>query len=157
MSNLDIQSPWVVYAKACEKLFELDPDVTVEYDNDTPMLTLRVRGEDKAESISQVLPDEARFGNVSMPIDVIPANEDDLSTADHLRRAFAGNPVLCGVEEYPIVPGGPCMTYALFTPSVAQIECDNAGSPYGIRTATLEELAKEVLAVEGVLISSDLL
>ena len=24
MSNLDIQSPWVVYAKACEKLFELD-------------------------------------------------------------------------------------------------------------------------------------
>ena len=157
MSKVEIQSPWVVYAKACEALFEYDPDVTVELDNDAPLLTLRVNGDDKAESLSQVLPDVVHFGNVDMPIEVVPSNEDTLTVADHVRRAFAGNPALVGVEDCPVVPGGPSLTYALFEPEVVQFACDNAGSPYGVRTATYEEIAKEVLDVEGVLVTSELL
>ena len=157
MSKVEMQSPWVVFARACEVLFECDPDVTVELDNDGPTLTIRVNGDDKAESLSQVLPDVAHFGYVEMPIEVVPSNEDTLTTADHVRRAFAGNPALVGVEECPIVPGGPSLTYALFAPEVVQFACDNAGSPYGVRTATYEEIAKEVLDVDGILVTSELL
>ena len=158
MSKMGMQSPWVAYGKLVRELFEKhDPDVTVEFDNEAPALRLYVRGADKAKSMAQVLPCEMTFGGVSMPVEVVPANDVELTMADHMRRAFAGNPVLAGVEERPIVPGGPSLTYALFAPEAVQVACDNAGSPYGLRTATYEEVAREVLAAEGVLISSALL
>lgn len=144
----------VVWAKKLKKLFALDPDVEVVYDHDTPIVAVYVRGEDKAESISEILPDEVKFASGSMPVEVIPANADELTPADHLRRAFAGNPALQDVVESPVVPKGPSMTYGLFAPEVAQVECDNAGSPYGLLTTTYEDLARDVLDVEGVLIAS---
>lgn len=155
MSELKMQSPWVVYAKKLSKLFSNDPDVTVAY-NDEPHVKVYVRGADKAESINEILPCEMTFGNVSMPIDVIPDNEGELTMADHLRRAFAGNPVLVDVIESAVVPGGPSMTFALFAPAIVQVECDNAASPWGVLTTTYEDVAREVLAADGVLISSDL-
>lgn len=147
----------VVWAKKLEELFALDPDVEVVYEHDTPIVTVYVRGEDKAESISEILPDEVTFASGSMPVEVIPANADELTPADHLRRAFAGNPALVDVVESPVVPKGPSMTYALFAPEVAQLECDNAGSPYGLLTTTYEALAKDVLDVDGILIASEVL
>ena len=155
--SVQMQSPWVVYEKAARAVLEdKDPDVTIEYDNSVPVLKLYVRGADKADSMSHVMPCEVTYGGVTMPVEVIPDNDGELTMADHLRRAFAGNPVLSDIVECPVVPGGPSMTYALFEPAVVQIEVDNAGSPYGVRTATYEELAKEVLAGEGVLIASEL-
>ena len=156
MSELKMQSPWVVWAKKLGELFGNDPDVTVAYKNDEPHVKVFVRGADKAESINEILPCEVTFGNVSMPIDVIPDNDSDMTIADHLRRAFAGNPALVDVIEGAVVPGGPSMTYALFAPAVVQVECDNAASPYGILTTTYEDVAREVLAADGVLISSDI-
>ena len=158
MSKMGMQSPWVAYGKLVRELFEEpDPDVTVEFDDDPPALRIYVRGADKAESMAEVLPREVTFGGAGMPVEVVPANDVELTMADHMRRAFAGNPVLAGVVERPIVPGGPALTYALFAPEAAQVACDNAGSPYGLRTATYEEIAREVLAAEGVLISSEML
>jgi hypothetical protein len=103
-----------------------------------------------------VLPERKEFGNVTLEIEVVPDNEDELTVADHLRRAFAGNLVLRDVVEYPVVPSGPSMAFALFAPEVVQIECDNAASPYGIVTTTYEGVAKDVLNVEGVMIASEI-
>lgn len=152
----DIQAPWVVWAKEVEALFEYDPDVSVEWDGGTPQVTLRVCGADKAESVSEVMPDEVTFGNVSVPIEVVPDNEGELTPADHLRRAFAGNPALVDVVEAAPYRDMPPLAYALFAPECVQIECDNAASPYGVRTLTYEDIARDVLGIKGVLISSDL-
>lgn len=154
--EMTMQEPRVVWAKKLMELFALDPDVEVVYEHDTPVVTVYVRGEDKAESISEILPDEVTFSDGTMPVEVIPANSDELTPAEHLRRAFAGNPALVDVVESPVVPKGPALTYALFAPEVAQLECDNAGSPYGLLTTTYEALAKDVLAVDGVLLTSDI-
>lgn len=158
MAEVKMQSPWVVYGKKVAALFECDPDVSVMViDDDRPILKVLVHGDDKAESISAILPDEMTFGNVTLEIEVIPDNEMELTYIDHLRRAFAGNPALVDVVEAPVVPGGPSMAYALFAPEVVQIECDNAASPYGILTTTYEDVAREVLNVDGVMVASELL
>jgi hypothetical protein len=156
MAEVQMQSPWVVYAKKVRALFAFDPDVSVMViDDDVPILKLFVHGDDKAESISAILPDEMTFGNVSMPIEVIPDNEVELTYIDHLRRAFAGNPALVDVVEVPVVSGGPSMSFALFAPECVQIECDNAASPYGLLTTTYEAVARDVLAVDGVMLASE--
>ena len=157
MEKTGMQAPQVVWAKKLLALFECDPDVTVDYSNAECVTRVYVKGDDKAESISEILPCDMTFGNLSMPVEVIPANEEELTVADHLRRAFANNPALVDVIEHEPVPGGAPLTYALFAPAVTQVECDDASSPYGISTYTYEALARDVLGVGGVLISSELL
>ena len=162
MAETKMQAPWVVYTKFVKVLFEYDPDVIVgdwEHtpDNDVYKLEILVKGSDKAASIAEVLPEREEFGNVTLEIEVVPDNDDELTMADHLRRAFAGNPALVDVMEVPVVPGGPSMAFALFAPEVLQIECDNAASPYGIVTTTYEDVAKDVLDVDGVMIASDVM
>jgi len=162
MAEVGMQSPWVVYAKEVRALFEHDPDVIVDEPTDLGdegyNLKIRVHGNDKAESVAKVLPEDVEFGNVALHVMVIPDNDGKLTMLDHLRRAFAGNPVLVDVMEVPVVPGGPTMAYALFAPEVVQIECDNAASPYGIVTTTYEGVAKDVLRVGlGIEIASDVM
>ncbi len=156
MAEIQMQAPWVVYAKKVKALFEYDPDVSTVLDEASYVLRVYVHGDDKAKSIAKVLPEEMEFGNVTLSIMVIPDNKDELTIVDHLRRAFAGNLVLRDVVEYPVVPGGPSMAFALFAPEVVQIECDNAASPYGIVTTTYEDVAKDVLSVDGVMIASEI-
>jgi len=161
MAEIQMQSPWVVYAKEVRALFEHDLDVIVdeptELGDDGYNLEIRVHGNDKAESVAKVLPEDVEFGNVTLHVMVIPDNDGKLTMLDHLRRAFAGNPVLVDVMEVPVVPGGPTMAYALFAPEVVQIECDNAASPYGLVTTTYEDVAKDVLRVGGFMIASDVM
>lgn len=162
MAEVGMQSPWVVYAKEVRALFEHDPDVIVdeptELGDDGYNLEIRVHGNDKAESVAKVLPEDVEFGNVTLHVMVIPDNDGKLTMLDHMRRAFAGNPVLVDVMEVPVVPGGPTMAYALFAPEVVQIECDNAASPYGLVTTTYEGVAKDVLRVGlGIEIASDVM
>lgn len=163
MAEVGIQAPWVVYAKKVKALFEHDDHVIVGEpielaDEGAYNLEIRVNGDDKAESVAKILPEDVEFGNVTMHIMVIPDNDGKLTMLDHLRRAFAGNPALVDVMEVPVVPGGPSMAFALFAPEVVQIECDNAASPYGIVTTTYEGVARDVLRVGlGIEIASDVM
>ena len=162
MAETKMQAPWVVYAKMVKALFEHDPDVIVgeptELGDEGYKLEIRVHGNDKAESVARVLPEDVEFGNIALHIMVIPDNDGKLTMLDHLRRAFAGNPALVDVMEVPVVPGGPTMAYALFAPEVVQIECDNAASPYGLVTTTYEGVARDVLRVGlGIEIASDVM
>ena len=162
MAEIQMQAPWVVYAKKVKALFEYDSDVIVSEpielaDEGAYNLEVRVSGDDKAESIAKVLPEDVEFGNIALHIMVIPDNDGKLTMLDHIRRAFAGNPALVDVVEVAVVPGGPSMAFALFAPEVVQIECDNAASPYGLVTTTYEDVARDVLNVEGIMIASDVM
>lgn len=150
-----MMSPWMEYAQKVRKLFGPDPDVAIEMAEDERRLTVRVHGQDKAESISEVLPCEVTFGNVTLGIEVVPDNGSELTFADHLRRAFGGNLNLIDVME--VQPSAMTFgaTYALFLPEAVQYFNDSLQSPYGARTCTVEDIAREVLSLpEGVFVAS---
>ena len=151
--KLELASPWAIYAGRVKALFERDPKVRVEYDNDAPELKLYVDGAVKAEAIGALLPSEVGFGNVSMPIDVVPSN-DGGDAAGMFRAAFEGNPALVDVME----GCGPCgdVSYALFAPEVVQLKEDDISEFCGVTTMTYAKLASLVLDAGGVLVSSAL-
>ena len=138
-------SPWQVYANATKALFGGDPDVTVTLENDAPRLVVRVHGADKAASIAELMPEDVEFGNVTLAIAVVPDNDSELTVADHIRRAFAGNPLFLDVVEVPLTPQTLGATYALFMPSCVQYYTDTLASPYGVATKSAQDVADEVL------------
>ena len=141
-------SPWQVYANATEALFEGDPDVTVTLEEgDMPKLTIRVHGTDKAASIAELMPEELQFGNVTLAIAVVPDNDCELTVADHIRRAFAGNPLFIDVLETPLTQQTFGAVYALFMPTCVQYYSDDLRSPYGATTVAVEEVARRVLSL----------
>jgi len=149
-----MMAPWDEYANKVRALFGPDPDVAVG-GVEGYGLTIRVHGDDKAESIRAILPAEVTFGNVTLAIEVVPDNEAEPTVADHLRRAFAGNPYFMDVLEVPVTAQAFGATYALFMPEAVQYYNDSLQSPYGARTCAVEEIAREVLALpDGVLVSS---
>lgn len=154
-----MMSPWDEYTQAARALFEDDPDVVVddavETESGDYKVVVRVHGDDKAESISELLPTELTYGNVTLYIEVIPDNERELTVADHLRRAFAGNPLFVDVVEPATSLTTFGATYALFMPDCVQYYSDNLGSPYGATTCTVEEVVRKVLSLpDGVFASS---
>ena len=154
-----MMSPWDEYVQAAKSLFEDDPDVTVgdavETESGDYRVIVRVHGDDKAESISELLPTELTYGNVTLYIDVVPDNEAELTVADHLRRAFAGNPAFLDVLEIAPTLTSVGAVYVLFMPSCVQYYSDDLGSPYGATTLAVEEVARKVLSLpDGVFASS---
>lgn len=154
-----MMSPWDEYVQAAKSLFEDDPDVVVEdatlLESGDYRVVVRVHGDDKAESISELMPTELTYGNVTLYIDVVPDNEAELTVADHIRRAFAGNPLYIDVVEPTTSLTTFGAVYVLFMPSCVQYYSDNLGSPYGAITVAVEEVARKVLNLpDGVFASS---
>jgi hypothetical protein len=154
-----MMSPWDEYVQAARALFEDDPDVVVddavETESGDYRVIVRVHGDDKAESISELMPTELTYGNVTLYVDVVPDNECELTVTDHLRRAFAGNPLFVDVMELSPTLVSVGATYALFMPECVQYYSDDLGSPYGATTLAVEEVARKVLSLpDGVFASS---
>jgi hypothetical protein len=154
-----MMAPWDEYVQAAKALFEDDPDVVVgnavETESGDYKVVVRVHGDDKAESISELMPTELTYGNVTLYVDVVPDNERELTVTDHLRRAFAGNPLFVDVVELSPTLVSVGATYALFMPTCVQYFSDNLGSPYGATTLAVEEVARKVLSLpDGVFASS---
>jgi len=144
-------APWDEYTQAAKALFADDPDVTVddavEVDGGDYKVVVRVHGDDKAESISELMPAELTYGNVTLNVEVVPDNECELTVADHIRRAFAGNPLYVAVVEPATSLTTFGATYALFSPECVQYYSDDLRSPYGATTCVVEEVARKVLSL----------
>ena len=152
--NLTLASPWAIYASEVDALFELDDEVTVEYDNVAPRLVVRVANAVKADALAQLLPTERTFGNVTLGVSVVPDN--DSATDEQLWRwAFDGNPAFAGVATDAMPDGSP-VTFAMFEPECVQYMADDTTNPYGLRTRTYEQVARDVLEPGDVRVTSDL-
>ena len=60
--RLGLSSPWITYFKKIEALFEKDPEVAVDFDDETYTLKIYVDDQGKAEAIDALLPDALDFG-----------------------------------------------------------------------------------------------
>lgn len=149
MGNLAIQSPWVIYYKKLNELFRLDEDIQINYDNEECTIKMYVKDPYKADALSKLLPETKTFGNVTLKINIIPAN-DGISVADMLKIAFRGNPVISYItdDEDDEEPYDGMIThdinYFVFQKEVVQIFADNLRDVNGVYSTLYQDIASEI-------------
>ena len=149
-----LSPPWVEYYRKLEAMFGPDPDIKVEFDEDEMHIKLYVESHEKATALDELLPVQKDFGNVSVFIEVIPAN-DEPKRIDYIKRAFEGNPAFSYATTIEGIMSNP-ISYVVFKPEVIQFWNDNMGDPHGITSTLMADIAKEIIGEDdGVIFSTD--
>lgn len=153
---LKLSAPWVNYYREINALFGEDPDVLVQYEEDENIINLRVNGTDKAEAISQLLPEEKEFGNVIVKIKVIPANRV-ATKVDLFKKAFDGNPIFSYALSIDTGMTTNTFNYVIFKHLISQYYTDSLNDPHGLTAKLYEDIARDVFEdkIDGVMYSTD--
>ena len=138
---MKLSAPWVTYWRQLEALFARDPEVKVAYDGEANEIKLYVDNARKADALTQLLPTEKVFGNVTLKISVVPSNTIQ-ATRDLLADAFAGNPAMLYIQHVESLIGS--FDYAVFEPKVVQFFNDELSDMNGLRSTLYQDIAKEV-------------
>lgn len=146
MYKLDLSSPWATYYKQIKALFGDDEDINIMFVKASSEIRLYVNNADKADAISQLLPEKKTFpGNIIINIKVVPANPSGLkhSAEDLFTRAFTGNSALSyvHVSDYGL---GLVITYVVFKNKVVQFFNDNLADIRGLKSTLYEDIARDV-------------
>ena len=139
--GIRLSPPWVEFANEVKALFEQDPEIAVEWDDGTMTLTILVDDDVKADALTQLMPAERTFGNVTAKVEVIPANTD-VPRVNLFRRAFDGNPALSFTDTVDTVLG--TFSYVVFKPEVVQYFNDDLSDYHGYRSTLYEDIARNV-------------
>lgn len=159
MAKIGLSAPWVTYYRKVNALFKDDPEVMVVYDEIENNMKIYVEEAAKAEAIGTLLPHQMVYGNVTMKITVVPANEDAVGIgedlADLLAIAFEGNPALSYVRRIRGVFTNN-ITYIVFRNRVVQFFNDDLGDINGMCSTLYQDIAKDVFGEhEGVFFCTD--
>ena len=140
--KLKLQAPWtILYDRLCA-LFKHDDEVRVEYD-DEYTIKIYVDNNRKCDALAMILPPEKTYGNVTVKIQVIPANADGEPTYSELfADAFANNPIFSYAKHFEGQLG--TWDYVVFTPVIAQYYSDNMFDINGCTSELYQDLAKDV-------------
>lgn len=146
MEKLNLSSPWATYYKQVKAIFGDDEDINVIFVEASSEVRLYVNNADKADAISQILPEKKTFpGNITLNIKVVPSNPSEVkhSTEDLFTRAFTGNPALSyiHVSDYGL---GLVITYVVFKNRVVQFFNDNLADIRGLKSTLYEDIARDV-------------
>ena len=155
-AQLGISPPWVTYIHELEAFFGPDPEIQVVYNKDTcDKVELLVSDAEKAEALQQLLPEEKTFGNVKLPIIIVPANLETKPTkAELMKKAFEGNPVLSYV--YTVNTPFGVLNYVVFQNKVVQFFNDNMGDINGNTSTLFQDIAEDVFGTDnGLLYCTD--
>jgi len=152
-NNLKLSPPWVTYVSELKALFGEDPDIRIEYRDDTYEVKLFVDGADKADALSELLPAQRVYGNVVFSTTVAPANGLETGTAGLIEKAFKGNPALSDIMCVP-TPFGE-MQYVMFRKKVVQYYNDELCDPHGNVSTLYEDIARDVFGDSDVFFCTD--
>ena len=149
-----LSPPWIEYYRKLEAMFGPDPDIKVEFNEDEMHIKLYVESHEKSTALDELLPVQKDFGNVSVFIEVIPAN-DEPTKMDLLKRVFEGNPIF----SYAATLGkemGLEHNYIVFKHQLCQFWNDNYGDINGNCTMLYEDVARDIFKnVDGVFFNTD--
>ena len=144
-NTIKMAPPWVTYANALMAMFEKDPDIKVTYDNENLGVKLYVNGFAKADALTKLLPAEKAFGNVTLKISVVPANDNPEDMVKLFRDAFFGNEAVADIWTAPMeVTQSNPLTYVIFRKEVVQYYNDDLSDAHGNRNTLYQEIAKEI-------------
>lgn len=160
--RLKLLSPWAIYIKKVEALFDGDPQIAcnVDYTGKAPYIVLSCNNGDKVAALLQILPEEIGFGNVKLKVGVdgVPSNRAFKTKKELFETAFAGNPAFA----YAVTPDEEVWwmsaTYVVFKNYVVQFFADNLNDCHGVISCLYQDLADELLtgeAVQGVYFNTD--
>ena len=147
-------APWINFYREIEALFKDDPDITIEYDEDTYTVKLFVVGQSKADALTQLLPEERTFGSITAHVEVIPANRLHTTRIGLFKEAFRDNPAFAYAKS---VPMGPSIgaDYVVFKNRVVQYYNDDLSDINRLRSTLYQELAKDIFGDDGVFFCTD--
>ena len=146
--RLKLAPPWVTYVNKIIALFGEDPDINIDFDNEEMNLNIKVDNADKASILTYWLPEEKRFGNVTMFISVIPANGKlkDMSKMSYkcmFDLLFDKNPVFSFCYAVTGLLSN-TVTYVVFKNEVVQWFNDNLNDVYGNISTLYQEIASDI-------------
>ena len=151
----NISSPWVIFYREVVEMFKADPHVHVVFDNDECLLKLYVDTPRKAAAVQKYMPDFKQYGNVTLHIEVIPANGIADQTDVTLCDLFEGNAALNYIKKIQGIFRDN-MTYVVFANKVVQYFSDNLCDVYGNTSTLYECIARDIFEVpEGVMFCTD--
>lgn len=158
MAKINLSPPWIIYYREIEEMFKFDPEVRVLYNNDEYEVRLYVENAEKAEALSALIPREKEFGNITMKVNVVPANEVNSSIDERselFKKAFKGNGALSYITDIRGVLGYD-ITYIVFKRTVVQYFNDDISDANGNCSTLYQEIAKHIFGEDtGVFFCTD--
>lgn len=148
MSKLKLASPWTTCFRQFKAFFQKDPEIRVVFDEDEPAINLYVENQDKADALAYLIPSARQFGNITLRINIIPANQQGVNsdsytnTVDAVMGALKGNKAMTGFQ--PVESAGFKAMYVLFAREVVSYFNDNLGDLNGLTSTLYQNLAEEV-------------
>lgn len=146
--KLGLRSPWELHERKLWAMFRKDDEVDLDYNETERKYILRVKTAKKANALSQLMPTEVVFGNVTCRVCIVPANvgevlPDDAPAIEIVRAAFEGN---AAVEAIRPVSRGffKDLCYVVFENCVVQYDADNIADVNGNVSTLYENIAREV-------------
>ena len=152
MNKVQLASPWENFYHEIDALFKNDPDVKVKFDEENNVVQLFVDNQEKADALTQILPTERTFGNVTVYVEVLPADKTN-NVADLFQAAFKGNPAIAYIKTIEVF-GAP-MTYVLFKKEVVQYYNDDLSDIHGNRSTLYQDIAKDIFDEAGIFFCTD--
>lgn len=150
MAKINLSSPWVQFYHEVQAMFRDDSYVRVIFDEDKLVLKLYVDDLETAAALDVLMPTEKEFGNVTLKIEVIPANEGRITNSIHgydpavlFNNAFKHNMNFSFVKTVHGIMTNP-ITYVVFRNEVVQYFTDNLGDAHGLRSTLAQDIAKEI-------------
>ncbi len=141
-----MQSPWETYHKTVYKIFEKDPEVTVDavitYNDDGYSFMIASPNGDKLDAISNLLGHTVLFGNVTLTIKY--GYENLKSSGDVWEKAFDGNPYFVRTENMPW-PGGQ-RQFAIFSRDILTFFNDDLSDYCGNTHMLVADAVKNIVA-----------
>lgn len=151
-----LSPPWIIFYKELQAFFEKDPRIKMNFEEENYTIKIYVEGGIKAEALSELLPTEKTFGNVTVYINVIPANVEKEDKLELFKAAFEGNPVLSYVTSSEGIMA-PDLKYVVFAKEVVQFFNDDLGDAHGVCSTLYQDIAKDIFNENlGVFYSTDL-
>lgn len=148
MALLNLSAPWVIFYCEVRALFAEDHEVHVVFDEENYHIKLYVDKGDKAEALSLLLPDHKVFGNITLKLSVVPANNGDglfgdFSTAELYSIAFNDNGAFSFSKTITGIFAND-LTYVVFKKRVVQYYNDSISDIYGQCSTLYQDIAKDV-------------
>ena len=143
MAILKLSSPWMIYQRKLAAFFREDPGVNILYDEDAKEVKLYIENAAKADALSQLLPHEKKFGNVTLKVTVHSGNLGSTSKMTLFGRALDGNRAVAYMKTVSCLAGD--MAYFIvFKKEVVQYFTDDIGDLHGIHSTIYQDLANDI-------------
>lgn len=142
--RLKMSPPWITYINELIALFDGDPQIAFNINEQAPSVTIATNNGDKATILERLLPYQKQFGNVTLniTIDGPRSNRAFVSNEELFNILFDHNPALSYVISIEGIITS--FTYVVFKNKVVQFFNDNLNDINGLISTLYQDIAADI-------------